>query len=168
MFDEDVTFFMSLGWMSLGWGLILAGILLILRFIRSWLLTAFIRHHQLSTETPDNASISSSDFASAFILSSHRPRFYRVPCTEAVTVPSHDPPPLYEDVVGGYNMYAEQEVVPHTKIIPPVRIVPGDPGTPVPPPPYSDLYPVPTISHNQGEVSVSASSQNTDLSNQNT
>ena len=110
MFDEDVTFFMYLGWMSLGWGLVLAGILLILRFIRSWLLTAFIRHHQLRTDTVDNVSISSSDFASAFILSSHRPHFYRVPCTEAVTVPSHDPPPLYEDVVGGYNMYVDQEV----------------------------------------------------------
>jgi len=143
MFDEDVTFFMYLGWMSLGWGLVLAGILLILRFIRSWLLTAFIRHHQLRTDTADNVSISSSDFASAFILSSHRPHFYRVPCTEAVTVPSHDPPPLYEDVVGGYNMYVDQEVVPHTKVSLP-DVHPGHlhPALPVPPPLYSELYPI--------------------------
>jgi len=105
MVEEDVTLFMYLGWMSLGWGLVLACILIVLRFIRSWLLTAFIRHHQLRTEMPDSASISSSDFASAFTDSSHRPHFY-----QAVTVPSHDPPPLYEDVVGGYNMYADQEV----------------------------------------------------------
>lgn len=143
MFDEDVTFFMYLGWMSLGWGLVLAGILLILRFIRSWLLTALIRHHQLRTDTADNVSISSSDFASAFILSSHRPHFYRVPCTEAVTVPSHDPPPLYEDVVGGYNMYVDQEVVPHTKVsLPDVHPGHVPPALPVPPPMYSELYPV--------------------------
>jgi len=143
MFNEDVTFFMYLGWMSLGWGLVLAGILLILRFIRSWLLTAFIRHHQLRTDMADNVSISSSEFASAFILSSHRPHFYRVPCTEAVTVPSHDPPPLYEDVVGGYNMYDGQEVVPHTKVFLP-EVHPGHvtSALPVPPPLYCELYPV--------------------------
>jgi len=143
MFNEDVTFFMYLGWMSLGWGLVLAGILLILRFIRSWLLTAFIRHHQLRTDMADNVSISSSEFASAFILSSHRPHFYRVPCTEAVTVPSHDPPPLYEDVVGGYNMYDGQEVVPHNKVfLPEVHPNHVPSALPVPPPLYCELYPV--------------------------
>lgn len=142
MFDQDVTFFMYLGWMSLGWGLVLAGILLILRFIRSWLLTAFIRHHQLRADMADNVSISSSEFASAFILSSHRPHFYRLPCTEAVTVPSRDPPPLYEDVVGGYNMYVGQEVVPHSKVcLPDVQPFHLPPDLPVPPPLYSELYP---------------------------
>eukprot|EP00092_Neocalanus_flemingeri_P095513 GFUD01121525.1.p1 GENE.GFUD01121525.1~~GFUD01121525.1.p1 ORF type:complete len:200 (+),score=46.94 GFUD01121525.1:2-601(+) len=130
MSGADVTYFMYLGWMLLGWGLVLAGILLISRGIRSWLLTALVRNHQLG-DRADTVSITSS-----------QPHFYHVPCTEPVTVPSQDPPPLYEDVVGGYNMYVGQEVVPHNKPLLPDDQPDGLPhAVPPSPPLYSELYP---------------------------
>ena len=95
MFDEDVTFFIYLGWMSLGWSLVLAGILLVLRFLRSWLLTAFIRHHQFHENMCDSASVASNDYVSAMISRNHRPQFCRI----SYTVPNLDSPPPYEDVI---------------------------------------------------------------------
>ena len=42
MFSEDVTFLVYLGYMSLAWGLVLAGALVVARFIKSWLITALV------------------------------------------------------------------------------------------------------------------------------
>jgi len=140
---------MYLAWLSLGWGLVLAGTLLTLRCIRAWLITALTRHR-----LADGVSLSSADFAPPM-----RPHLYQLTHTESVRVPSRDPPPLYEDVVGGYNMYADHEVVPHFKVNLHDAQQPGHlPHTVLlPPPVYSELYPTECLHQQDDEVEEDAS-----------
>ena len=41
--DSEVSFLVYLGWKTLGWALVFLGVILVLRFIKVWLLHAWVR-----------------------------------------------------------------------------------------------------------------------------